>query len=149
MNTAVNALYAKYLDHTGGDKSAAASLTLADTLQRTLDAKAEPVAEPTTDGLLNIPQAAGYLGCTPDGLRKIVARTQASQTGQRVNGPTIEFFQSRKHGPIRFRREWLDAFIEKHHLREGTPAPSKQRRRRNALKTDSMKTADLWCEAAQ
>ena len=102
MNTAVNALYAKYLDHTGGDKAAAASLTLADTLQRTLDAKAEPVAEPTTDGLLNIPQAAGYLGCTPDGLRKIVARTQASQTGQRVNGPTIEFFQSRKHGPIRF-----------------------------------------------
>jgi len=29
MNAAVNTLYAEYLDHTGGDKAAAASLTLA------------------------------------------------------------------------------------------------------------------------
>ena len=29
MNKAVNALYAEYLDHTGGDRAAAASLTLA------------------------------------------------------------------------------------------------------------------------
>ena len=29
MNPAVNALFAEYLDHTGGDKAAAASLTLA------------------------------------------------------------------------------------------------------------------------
>ena len=29
MNAAVNSLYAEYLDHTGGDKAAAASLTLA------------------------------------------------------------------------------------------------------------------------
>lgn len=29
MNAAVNALYAEYLEHTGGDKAAAASLTLA------------------------------------------------------------------------------------------------------------------------
>ena len=29
MNPAVNTLYAEYLDHTGGDTAAAASLTLA------------------------------------------------------------------------------------------------------------------------
>ena len=148
MNKTVNDLYAEYLDHTGGDKAAAASLTLADTLQRTLDAKAEPVAQPVADGLLNIGEASHYLGCTPHGLRKIVARTQASQMGQRVNGPTIEFFQSRKKGPIRFRQEWLDAFIEKHHLRAGLPAIPKQRRQAaKSRNNDPMSVADLWASS--
>lgn len=39
MNAAVNALYAEYLKHTGGDKAAAASLTLAAVL---MDDRASP-----------------------------------------------------------------------------------------------------------
>ena len=35
MNAAVNTLYAEYLDHTGGDKAAAASLTLAAVMAET------------------------------------------------------------------------------------------------------------------
>jgi len=35
MNLAVNTLYAEYLDHTGGDKAAAASPTLAAVIAET------------------------------------------------------------------------------------------------------------------
>ena len=57
MNTTVNELYAKYLDHTNGNQAAAAALTLADAMQRTLDApKAEP---PTPAKPLSTPEGAG------------------------------------------------------------------------------------------
>ena len=49
MNTTVNELYADYLDHTKGNEAAAAALTLADVMQRTLDAgKAAPTTRPLT-----------------------------------------------------------------------------------------------------
>ena len=153
MDATTHTIYQEYLAVTLGNRDAAASLTLADAMQRTLDARTGPVAVPMSDGLLNIVQAASYLGCTPDGLRKIVARTQASQMGQRVNGPTIEFFQSRKRGAIRFRQEWLDAFIERHHLREGKPTIPKARRRtakgQSALPGSTPSLAALWESLAQ
>lgn len=46
MNPAVNALYAEYLEHTGGDTSAAASLALAAVL---MDDRAAPPAALTAD----------------------------------------------------------------------------------------------------
>jgi hypothetical protein len=56
-----------------------------------------PVAVPT-DGLFNLEQAAAYLGYRPAGLRKVVHQKQ------------IQYSQNGR-GPIRFRREWLDAYI--------------------------------------
>jgi hypothetical protein len=63
--------------------------------------------EPTraADGLLSLDEAAGILGYSTSGLRKIVRRTRNGQTGA-----AIQFCQV-GNGPIRFRREWLDTFI--------------------------------------
>ncbi len=49
-------------------------------------------------GILNLEQAAAYLGYKPEGLRKIVKLKQ------------IQYSQNGR-GPIRFRKEWLDAYI--------------------------------------
>jgi len=49
MNTAVNTLYAEYLDHTGGDKAAAAALTLAAVMvEGRSEAPAQPAGAPLT-----------------------------------------------------------------------------------------------------
>jgi hypothetical protein len=53
-----------------------------------------------TEGLLSLREAAALLDYTEKGLRKIVARRG------------IEYFQSQRWGPIKFKREWLDDFIE-------------------------------------
>jgi hypothetical protein len=71
-------------------------------------------ALPTTtaqpDKMLSLREAAALIGYTEKGLRKIVDRSK--QNGQSTKGPTIEFFQTGKGGPIRFKREWVEAFIE-------------------------------------
>jgi hypothetical protein len=56
--------------------------------------------------LLSLEDAAKLLGYTPSGLRKIVRRTREGKAG-----PAIRFFQVGK-GPIRFRSEWLDDFVD-------------------------------------
>src|SRR5208282_1209942 len=82
------------------------------------------------EGMLNLAQASAYLGCTVHGLRKVITRTQQSREGQYIKGPTIEFFQQRKWSTILFKREWLDEYIERNHLRAGSPKqPTTQRRR--------------------
>lgn len=50
--------------------------------------------------MLTIAEAARILGISTSGLRKLVSRS------------AIRFAQSAKHAPIRFRREWLDEFID-------------------------------------
>ena len=63
MNAAVNSLYAEYLDHTGGDKAAAASLTLAAALR---DCQPATVAEATAPtGALTAAEAAKRLRVSP------------------------------------------------------------------------------------
>ena len=56
MNAAVNALYTEYLEHTGGDKAAAASLTLAAVLTE----NANPVPSPAGQSL-TVKKAAAQL----------------------------------------------------------------------------------------
>jgi excisionase family DNA binding protein len=60
MNAVVNTLYAEYLDHTGGDTAAAASLTLAAVLLQSQEG-ASPSGTPS-DRPLTIRQAASFLG---------------------------------------------------------------------------------------
>ncbi len=55
MNAAVNTLYAEYLDHTGGDKAAAASLTLAAVMA---DGRVQDTADPSA---LTVAKAAAHL----------------------------------------------------------------------------------------
>ncbi len=56
--------------------------------------------------LLSLNEAARLLGYKASGLRKIVARTKRGATTH-----AIQFFQIGR-GPIKFRREWVEAFIE-------------------------------------
>ncbi|MEN6450509.1 MAG: hypothetical protein ABFC96_08465 [Thermoguttaceae bacterium] len=65
-----------------------------------------------TPELLSLDEAAVYLGCRPKTLRKIIDRSRLRLKGIPVNGPTIQFFQSRARGAILFRQSWLDAYIE-------------------------------------
>jgi len=59
-----------------------------------------------TDSVLTLEEAAELLGYSTSGLRKIVNRTKAGK-----QGATIRFFQVGK-GPIKFRRDWLNEFID-------------------------------------
>ncbi len=68
-------------------------------------------ATAAADEMLTLPEAAKLLGYTEKGLRNIVERSKRARAGQRVDAPTIEFAQAGVRGAIRFRREWLDAFI--------------------------------------
>ena len=58
------------------------------------------VLDQPTEGLLSLREAAALLGYTEKGLRKIIARRG------------IQYFQSQRWGPIKFKREWLDEFVE-------------------------------------
>jgi hypothetical protein len=71
----------------------------------------------STDGMLNLVQAANYLGYRPAGLRKACKRgdVRYSQVGQ---------------GPYRFRKEWLDEFVN-------GPAPVEPSRRKASKPTAS------------
>jgi len=68
-------------------------------------------ADCVADSLLNLQQAADYLGYKPSGLRKVVKRGD------------IRFVQVGQ-GPIKFRREWLDEFVA--NVNAPTP-PAKKR----------------------
>jgi hypothetical protein len=76
-------------------------------------------APAAADEMLSLPEAAKLLGYTQKGLRNIVDRSKRALAGRRVDAPTIEFAQAGVRGAIRFRREWLDAFIAGH-----PPAPA-------------------------
>ena len=52
--------------------------------------------------MLSLREASRLLGYTEKGLRKIVARKG------------IECFQSKPWAPIKFKREWIDNFVESH-----------------------------------
>ena len=63
MNTTVNELYADYLDHTKGNEAAAAALTLADVMQRTLDARKAAPTLPTRP--LTVTEVVKFLRVSP------------------------------------------------------------------------------------
>ena len=64
--------------------------------------------------LLSLREAAEYLGYSEDGMWKLVKRSRRRASGAAVGGPTIRFFQPSRGACIRFKREWLDEFIEQH-----------------------------------
>lgn len=68
--------------------------------------------------MMNLKEAAAYLGYSPGGLRKIVDRSRRKTS----RGPKIKFFQTGPWGPILFRKAWLEEFIEAHTV-DPTPAP--------------------------
>jgi hypothetical protein len=96
MNPPSNTLYFKYLNHTGN--------------------KPPPVhcfdAAPMTTELLGFNEAARYLNLSPSALRKLMDHSRQRLCGLPVKGPTLRFFQSQPGAALKFRRAWLDAYIE-------------------------------------
>jgi hypothetical protein len=79
------------------------------------------VEPPAASAMLSLNEAAAILGYKPAGLRKIVAATKEGKPG-----PSICFAQVGK-GPIRFRREWLDEFINANIVKR-SPKPQPKRK---------------------
>jgi hypothetical protein len=71
MNPAVTQLYAEYLQHTDGDKAAAASLTLAAVMVEDRQPVLEPTAPP--EAALSIKQAAARLAVSTRSLDHLLA----------------------------------------------------------------------------
>ena len=144
MHTVTFALYREYLETTGSP-AAAASLTLADTLQSSMDAAQKPKTTAPAGSILNLKQAAAYLGYAPAGLREIVGRTRRKQAGLHVLGPTIEYSQAGKRGTLLFRREWLDHFIEENRVRPNNSTLPKPHKRGRPNKADErQREMEAW-----
>jgi len=62
-----------------------------------------------SEALLDLNEAAALLGYSVSGLRKLVSRRE------------VRFFQARPHAPIKFRRAWLDDFIDSNSIEPGAP----------------------------
>jgi hypothetical protein len=75
------------------------------------------------DRLLTLAQAADLLGMKASGLRKFDARTKRG-----TPGPQIQFFQIGE-GPIKFRRQWIERFIEENSIKPGQVQLRKTQRR--------------------
>ena len=66
----------------------------------------QTIPEPRLPEWLSVKQAAGYMGYSSNGLRKIVHRSKKGSKGR-----NIKFSQSRKGAAIKFKRAWLDEFM--------------------------------------
>lgn len=73
--------------------------------------------------LIPISEAADLLGYSVSGLRKLVRKR------------AIQFFQAVPHSPIKFRREWLDDFVDAGSIKTGAPAKVQKRKRPASLET--------------
>ncbi len=100
MNVAVNTIYAEYLDHTGGDTAAAASLTLAAVMLQGSPAASGPHNQPLT-----VPEVAKLLRVSPD---KVLSWIRSG----RLRGYNIA---ERENGRPKYRinRDDLDAFANR------------------------------------
>lgn len=109
MNDTTFTIYREYLDRTHGNEAAAAALTLADAMQRTLDA---PKAETRTQGVpvpdrpLTVPEVAKFLRVAPDKVLAWirsgrlcgynVAEKENGRPKYRVNPSDLEAFTKRR-----------------------------------------------------
>lgn len=82
--------------------------------------------------------AAEYLGYSVDGLREIVDRSRRRANGSVVRGPYIKFFQAGKCAAVRFRKEWLDQFIEENTVDPDTPLTPQEKPRKTKRKTTTV-----------
>lgn len=68
--------------------------------------------------LIPLSRAAKLLGYSTSGLRKLVSRR------------AIQYFQVQPHSPIKFKREWLDDFINAGSVEPGAPVARYERKKK-------------------
>jgi excisionase family DNA binding protein len=102
MNAAVNSLYTEYLDHTGGDKAAAASLTLAAVLTEAGAVMPAPAGQSLT-----VKEAAAQLHVSTSCIYELCesGRLASFKVGRvlRIHPEAIEDY--RRQGAVPCRRE--------------------------------------------
>lgn len=74
----------------------------------------------SSEAMLSVDEAAATLGYSTSGLRKLIARRE------------LRYFQARPHAPIKFRREWLNEFIEAHSAEPGPELVAAVERKKKA-----------------
>ena len=94
MNAAVNALYAEYLTHTGGDKAAAASLALAAVLIE----NGGPAPPP--EAALTVAEAAKRLKVAPNTVYDLVERGELThhRIGRTIRILSADIDAYQRHG---------------------------------------------------
>jgi excisionase family DNA binding protein len=113
MNPAVNTLYAQYLDHTGGDKAAAASLALADTLLGCRTPTPQPPERP-----MSVPEVARLLRVMPAKVLRWIHGGELSATN----------VATRNAGRPRYRISQADLAVFRQHRASLTTQSAVQRR---------------------
>jgi excisionase family DNA binding protein len=102
MNPAVNTLFAEYLEHTGGDKAAAASLTLAAVMQDYQPAAPEK-SPPDDSGSLTVKEAAGRLKLSSKKIYQmcVAGQLRCFRAGRAIRVPIkeIERFENESAPP--------------------------------------------------
>jgi len=126
-------LFARFRETTAGDGLAAAFLTVAQVMQDGRAFEPTRTRQPAVHAqretkrppghMVNLQEAAEYLGYSASGLRKIVSRSKVKQGGGTTHGVTIKYFQARKNSEIKFRQEWLDAFVAEFTTDPSDPLP--------------------------
>jgi hypothetical protein len=134
----IERLYAHYRE-VAGDLTAASVLVLAHVMQG--DRLASKTEQPAA--MLTLKQAAEVLGITPHGLQKIVNRSRRKLKGGCVERPTIRFHQTGKYASIRFRRKWLDDYIEGNAPEFTPPSPMEKYRGRKKRGRSGLDWPDL------
>lgn len=109
MNAAVNALYAEYLEHTGGDKAAAASLTLAAVL---MDDRTNPVP-----AALTAEEAAQRLNVNRETIYRLSrsGKLRGCRVGGALRFPLDEIERFEKEGGAAHPRQATPPAIFKRH----------------------------------
>jgi excisionase family DNA binding protein len=74
-----------------------------------------------TRTMLSLKQVAAYMGFSEAGVRKLIAKRK------------LRYFQTGKHGRIKFRPEWLDEYVAKNTIAPADECPPPPVRRRKRL----------------
>jgi hypothetical protein len=94
-----------------------------------------------SERMLNMDEAAEYLGYKPSGLYEIVGRTKHGKAGAQ-----LQFYQIGT-GPIKFRREWLDEFVEANSIKPGEIVPAKKPQRGRRAVGGRVPIEPIWATA--
>ena len=101
MNAAVNALYAEYLEHTGGDKAAAAILALAAVLHDSQSSN--PLSlQPEDPGSLTVKEAAVRLNLSSKKVYRmcLAGELRCFRAGRAIRVSLEEIERFEQNGPI-------------------------------------------------
>ncbi len=133
MNPAVNTLYAEYLEHTGGDKAAAASLALAAVMQK---------GSPTPDSgqPMTLPEVARHLRVRPN---KVLGWVRSGE----LRGYDVTARQGGRRPKYRVNPEDLEAFIRRRSVTPSVPRgrPAGPRRRIPVVSRPVLETTRHGC----